>query len=205
MSTRVILTIVFISFGLIAAILPEKDYSSQELDAKQLLHEIQVENYMISADEIAEALINEDPEYQLIDVRSEEEFKQYSLPGAINIPFEKLFDEESLAYIDQIARKNVFYSNGTTKASEAWMLAKQKGFQNNYILRGGLNNWYKTIIEPNEPASADDVEAYYEYQARLGAKQFFTGQGAAQSSGAKKKARAPIKRKKKKMVAGGCS
>ncbi len=204
MNTRVILTIVFISFGLIAAILPERDNSSQELDARQLLHEIQVENYMISVDEIADILINNDPEYQLIDVRSEEEFKKYTLPGAINIPFEKLFNEESLAYIDQMSRKNVFFSNGTTLASEAWMLAEQKGFQNNYILRGGLNEWYNTILNPKEPFSTDDDEAFARYQARLGARQFFTGAGAAHST-AKKKARAPIKRKKKKMVAGGCS
>ena len=204
MNTRVIITIVFISFGLIAAILPERNNSAQELDAKQLLQEIQLENYKISADEIAEVLMNGDPEYQLIDVRSEEEFKQYSLPGAINIPFEKLFDEESLVYIDQMSRKNVFYSNGTTLASEAWMLAKQKGFQNNYILKGGLNEWYNTILNPKEPPSTADTEAFALYQARLGAKQFFTGEGAAHSS-VKKKARAPIRRKKKKMVAGGCS
>ena len=205
MKARFIISILLVCLGLISAILPQRQNSSLELDAKQLLGEIQLETYVISIDEMANAMINNDPEYQLIDVRSKEEYEKFSLPGAMNIPFDNLFDEEWAPYIDQIARKNVFYCVGTTLASEAWMLTRQKGFKNNYILRGGLNNWYATIIEPTEPTSANGEEAIYDYQARLGAKQFFTGAGAADNSSNKKKAKKPVPRRKKKMVAGGCS
>ena len=196
MKARYILSIGLVSLGLIAAILPQKKNSSLELDALQLLNEIQLENYIISIDEMANAMINNDPEYQLIDVRPKEEYEKFSLPGAMNIPFANLFDEEWAPYIDQVARKNVFYCNGTTLASEAWMLTRQKGFQNNYILRGGLNNWYATIIEPDEPLSTNGEEDIFQYQARLGAKQFFTGAGAADNSSNKKKARKPVPRRK---------
>jgi len=205
MNTRFILSIILICLGLVAAILPQTKNSSQELDARQLLHEIQLENHIISIDEMANAIINNDPEYQLIDLRSDEEFKLYSLPGAINIPFEKLFDPEWTPYLDQIARKNVFYSNGTTLSSEAWLLTRQKGYKNNYILKGGLNNWYTTIIDPQEPESIDGDEAINNYQSRLGAKQFFTGEGGAASASSNVTAKKPVPRKKKKMVAGGCS
>lgn len=204
MKIRFILSIVLVSMGLVAAMLPQKKNSSLELDAKQLLNEIQLKNHIISIDEMANALINNDPEYQLIDLRTEEEYKQYNLPGSINIPFAKLFDEEWAPYIDQIARKNVFYSNGTTLSSQAWMLTRQRGFKNNYILNGGLNNWYATIIEPAEPASTSGDEAINDFRARLGAKQFFTGEGAA-SAASSVTAKKPVPRKKKKMVAGGCS
>lgn len=205
MKARFILSIVLVCLGLIAAVLPQKQNSSMELDAKQLLNEIQLETYIISIDEMANAMINNDPEYQLIDVRSKEEYEKFSLPGAMNIPFDNLFDDEWAPYIDQVARKNVFYCNGTTQASEAWVLTRQKGFQNNYILRGGLNNWFATIIEPDEPLSTNDEDAIFQYQARLGAKQFFTGAGAADNSSNKKKAKKPVPRRKKKMVAGGCN
>jgi rhodanese-related sulfurtransferase len=204
MKVRFVLSIVLVSLGLVAAILPQKKNSSLELDAQQLLNEIQLENHIISIDEMANALINNDPEYQLIDLRSEEAYKKYNLPGSINIPFDKLFDEEWTPYIDQIARKNVFYSNGTTLSGEAWLLTRQKGIKNNYILKGGLNNWYATIVEPTEPGSTNGEEAIFDYQARLGAKQFFTGEGAAEASSAVQ-AKKPVPRKKKKMVAGGCS
>lgn len=204
MNLRIIISVLFVCMGLLAATLPETRTSSQELDAQQLLNEIQVKSHIISIDEMANALINNDPEYQLIDVRSEEEYKTFNIPGAINIPFEKLFDEEFLPYIDQVARKNVFYSNGTTLSSEAWMLTKQKGFQNNYILIGGLNNWHATILSPTLPSSTEGEEAFAAYQARLGAKQFFTGEGAA-SGAVSAKPKKPVPRRKKKMVAGGCS
>jgi rhodanese-related sulfurtransferase len=204
MKTRFVLSIVLVSMGLVAAILPQTKNSSMELDAKQLLNELQLKNHIISVDEMADALINNDPAYQLIDLRSPEEYKQYSLPGSINIPFDSLFSEKWLPYVDQIARKNVFYSNGTTLSSEAWMLTKQKGFQNNYILMGGLNNWYATILNPQAPTSMDDEDAFKAYQARLGAKQFFTGEGAS-SAAVSLQPKKPIPRRKKKMVAGGCS
>jgi len=204
MKVRYVLSIVLVSMGLIAAILPQTKNSSMELDAQQLLNEIQLENHIISIDEMATALINNDPEYQLIDLRSPEEYKKFSIPGALNIPFDSLFSEKWLPYIDQVARKNVFYSNGTTLSSQAWMLTKQKGIRNNYILIGGLNNWYATILQPTEPNSTEGEEAFAAYQARLGAKQFFTGEGAASGASAIT-AKKPVPRKKKKMVAGGCS
>ena len=204
MRVRFVLSIVLVCLGLVAAILPQKRNSSLELDAQQLLNEIQLENYVISVDEMANAIINNDPEYQLIDLRSEAEYKAYSLPGALNIPYDSLVSETWAPYIDQIARKNVFFSNGTTLSSEAWMLTRQKGIKNNYILRGGLNNWFATIIEPKEPASTDGEEAFFQYEARLGMKQYFTGAGAVSASSSKK-AKKPIPRRKKKMVAGGCS
>jgi rhodanese-related sulfurtransferase len=146
MKPRVILSVSIISIGLVAAILPQKLNSSIQLNAQQLLYEVQLRDHMISVDEMADAIINNDPYYQLIDLRSPAEFNAYSLPGAVNIPFEKLFDAEWAPYIDQVARKNVFYSNGSTLSGEAWMLTRQKGIKNNYILDGGLNNWIATIL-----------------------------------------------------------
>jgi rhodanese-related sulfurtransferase len=189
--------------GFVAAILPQRKNSSAELDAQQLLNELQLETYVITADELARMIINNDPSFQLIDLRSAEEVKKFSLPGALNIPFDSLMDEKWVPYIDQVARKNVFYCNGTTLASQAWMLTRQKGYKHNYILKGGLNNWFDTIINPKEPSRTEGEEAFAIYQRRLGAKQYFTGQGAVSSN--VKKVRKPVPRKKKKMVQGGCS
>lgn len=206
MNARLIITVVFVFFGFIAAILPDKNTSSAELNAEQMLNELRTHTYVISADEMATAIINNDPSFQLIDVRTPEEFKEYNLPGAINVPFKELFDEKWEVYIDQDARKNVFYSNGTTLASEAWMLTRQKGIKNNYVLDGGLNKWFATIIQPKPPKDAEDDEAINLYQTRLGAQQYFIGGGESHAGSAKSKAKKPmIKRRKKKMVQGGCS
>lgn len=205
MSTRIILSIVLVCLGLVAAILPDKKNNSNELDAKEMLQELELKTYIVSVDEMADALINKDPSYLLIDLRTPEAFKQFSLPGAINIPFDSLFEVKWQPYIDQIARKNVFYSNGTTLSSEAWTLTRQKGYKNNYILEGGLNNWFSTIMEPTPPASTQDNEAMALYKKRLGARQFFTGGSVSPSADNNAAALPPVPAKKRKMVAGGCS
>jgi 3-mercaptopyruvate sulfurtransferase SseA len=91
MSVRFVLSVIIVSMGLVAAVLPPTKNSSVELDARQLLNELQLQNHVISIDEMADALINNDPEYQLIDLRSAAEFRQFSIPGAMNIPFDSLF------------------------------------------------------------------------------------------------------------------
>ncbi|MDZ7608934.1 MAG: rhodanese-like domain-containing protein [Cyclobacteriaceae bacterium] len=205
MNARIVLSILIVSFGLVAAILPQKQNSSIQLDAAQLLYEIQLRNHVISVDEMADAIINNDPYYQLIDLRSPEEFQTYNLPGSLNIPFDKLFTAEWAPYIDQVARKNVFYSNGSTLANEAWMLTRQKGMKNNYILEGGLNNWIATILTPTSPESTFGDEAINSFQARLGARQYFSGESASSASSANNAPRKPVPAKKKTKVAGGCS
>ncbi len=206
MNARVIITVVFVFFGFVAAILPDKNTSSAELNAEQMLNELRIKTYVVSVDEMAAGIISNDPSFQLIDLRTPEEFKEFSLPGAINVPFKELFDEKWMPYIDQIARKNVFYSNGATLSTEAWMLTRQKGIQYNYILDGGLNNWFATIIQPKPPKDTDDDEAINLYQTRLGAQQYFIGGGESHAGVAKSNAKKPMpRRKKKKMVQGGCS
>ena len=203
MNVRFFLSIIIISLGFIAAMIPSKQTSSVRLNADQLLREMKLETYVISVDELADRMINQDPSFQLIDVRSKEEFEKYHLPGALNIPLEKLLDDEWLPYVDQIARDNIFYSTGTTYSSEAWILVKQLGYQNNYVLRGGLNEWFGTLINPKEPATGAPSEERDLYQSRMAAKQYFTG--AKASAPDKKAIKSPVPRRKKQRVQGGCS
>jgi rhodanese-related sulfurtransferase len=204
MNARVILTIIFISFGSIAAMLPKKNTSSVQLEADELLRDIKLETHLISTDELADLLINHDPSLLLIDVRDSVAYGKYHLPGAINIPLKNLLDENWLPYVDQISKNNIFYSNGTTLSSEAGIICRQLGFKNNFVLEGGLNAWFNTIIKPNHPGSMATSEELNLFDRRKAASMYFTGSSAAtdQSSAP---ALPPIPRKKKKRVAGGCS
>lgn len=205
MNYRFILSLVLLFLGFVAAILPQRTNSSAELDARQLLAEMRLETYVVTVDELADALINRDPSWQLIDLRSPTDFADFHLPGALNIPFDSLLTEEWQPYLDQAARRNVFYSNGTSLARQAWYLTRQMGYSNNYVLEGGLNHWFDTILFPKEPAETEGAEALARYQRRLGARQFFTGAGAQAVDAGDAAARKPVPVRKKKMVSGGCS
>ena len=160
----------------------------------------------ISTDDLAKLLMMKDPSIQLIDVRSPEEYNKFSLPGAINIPLEKLLDKDYTDVVNQDVMTNVFYSDGSEKAALAWLVCRRVGYKNNKFLDGGLNRWVETILRPKAPAETDKEAAFKQYRFRKGASIFFgggSGAVASDNAGAAKPA-APIKRKKKEAAGGGC-
>ncbi|NOU58975.1 rhodanese-like domain-containing protein [Marinifilum caeruleilacunae] len=206
MKMRLILASVFIPLGIIIAAIPENTTKPFKLTAEQLLDEVKDGTQFVSTDEIADMLVQKDPSLQLIDVRSQAEFEKYSLPGAINIPLTQILSEEYEEYVDQGIKMNVFYSNGNLKANEAWMLTRQLGYENNFVMQGGLNYWAETILNPQAPKSvmADDEIAKYDF--RKGASAALGGDNAVlTNTNTVKKPKPTIKkRKKKKRVSGGC-
>ena len=204
MKTRVILAIVLVSLSAIATILPQKKNSSTQLTAEELLQEINLGTYKISPDQLTEIIVNQDPSYMLIDLRSPEEYEKFTLPGAISIPFDSLFTDNWIAYIDQDLRKNLFFTNGSTLSGSALILSRQKGFKNNFVLDGGLNGWFDTVLNANPPQNSSDNETLILYQRRLAAQQFFKGGESLPKADVQINLK-PIPVKKKKMVQGGCS
>ncbi|MCD6179236.1 MAG: rhodanese-like domain-containing protein [Bacteroidales bacterium] len=193
--------LLLLAFGF--TILPEKNYS-KDLSAEEVLLAVLDDSRYISTDEIASLLLNNDPSLQLIDVRKPEQFKEFSLPGAINIPIDSLLTEEADLYLDQDVKLNVLYSNGSIYASQAWLLYKRMGYQKVFIMRGGLNYWIETIIRPSEPKINEPASAFATYQFRKGASQYFGGGTVDATSSTSTTKKKPIIRRKKKSVAGGC-
>lgn len=207
MTPRLRLTSIIIILGMVIAFVPENTTKPYKLTASELLEEVQYGTEMVSPDALAEWLINKDPSIQLIDIRTPNEYEQFHLDNAMNIPLSQLLAEEWVDYLDQGVRMNIFYSNGTTLAHEAWMITRQLGYENNYVLQGGLNYWTETIMNPAEPALTSPDDEIAKYAFRKGASQYFEGGSVTQST-ATTKSKAPkpkIKRKKKKKAPeGGC-
>lgn len=206
MRPRLILASVIIPLGLIIAAVPENTTKPYKLTAEQLLSELKTDQQFIHPDQVADMLIQKDPSLQLIDVRSSAEFEKFSLPGAINVPLENLLSEDYEYYLNQDIKLNVFYSNGSTAANEAWMIARQLGYKNNYVLRGGLNFWVETVMNPQKPAETSPNEELARYDFRKAASSALGGGAIAPAAEVEVPAAKPpiIKRKKKKTVQGGC-
>ncbi|MCF8297632.1 MAG: rhodanese-like domain-containing protein [Saprospiraceae bacterium] len=205
--SRLILAAFIIPLGLIIAAVPKNTTQHIKLSTQELLDEIKDGTQFVHPDEIADMLIKQDPLLQLIDVRSQDEFEKFSLPGAINIPLADILSEEWVDYIDQGQLMNVFYCNGTSKSNEAWLLTRQLGYQNNYVLQGGLNYWVETILNPFPPANTSPDDEIAKYDFRKGASQAFGGGAVdAPEQTVENTANKPsIKpKKKKKKVQGGC-
>ena len=121
----------------------------KEMKPEQLLLEIMSHEKEFSTDKIAEMIIGEDPLLQLIDVRTAEEFNEYTLPNAINIPLADLLTKDEDGdyvwedYINQDVKTNIFFSNGEIYSSRAWVVCTRLNFKHNYIMNGGLNEWFE--------------------------------------------------------------
>jgi rhodanese-related sulfurtransferase len=216
-----ILAVVFILLAGGLVLLPK--YEKHEgISPEELLSDAASPERYISTDDLADRIINQDPSLMLVDVRDEASYKQYTIPGAVNIPLEKLLDEESDPYINQNAYDIVFFSNDSFYADQAWMLCKRKNYKNLNVLKGGINQWYNTIINPEKPTENMPATAYDIYSARKAASMYFgvaypekivvksspvkkkvTKTAPANTTSTPKKV-VPVKKKKKAPIEGGC-
>ncbi|TGV01473.1 rhodanese-like domain-containing protein [Flavivirga rizhaonensis] len=205
----VILALLFIILAGGLVLLPK--FEKQEgIKPEQLLSNIISPERYITTDELADRIINQDPSLLLIDLRDEETFKKYSLPNAINMPLKNLFDEDSSAFLNQDAYDVVFFSNDNFDADQAWILCNRLDYKNLYVLKGGINRWFKTIINPPHPKENMPLEAFKLYATRKAASMYF---GVAYPDQVKtnvpKRPRPTPKKvitvkKKKKAPEGGC-
>ncbi len=172
--TYIILASVLILLG-IGLIFLEANPISKEIAPEKLLTELNENTRYITTDELAKRIIEGDPSVQLIDVRPAHEAGKFMLRGAINISVNDLLNDDSQAVFEQEGKDFIFYSNDDILANQAWTITRRLGITNLHVLKGGLNCWAETILQPKIPAPTQPQEAFDLYQARLGASQFFTG------------------------------
>ncbi len=201
------LALIIIPLGIIIAAVPADRVRHFQLTADELLQEAGAGVQFISPDVVADMLVQKDPSLRLIDVRTPEEFDDYSMPGAINVPLSNLLADEYTDIINQDAYVNVFYSNGSVYANQAWMITRQLGYENNFVLEGGLNYWFGNILSPEEPSQTSPNEEFAQYDFRKSAAAALGGGGVVSTEPdvpAVKAVKPPVSAKAKKKPSGGC-
>jgi sulfur-carrier protein adenylyltransferase/sulfurtransferase len=206
-----ILALIFIILAGGLVFLPK--YKKHEgIKPEELLSNVINPERYISTDELAHKIIAKDPSIILVDVRSKEDYNNYTISNAINIPLSKLLDEESELYLNQDQYDLVLFSNDNFYADQAWVLCNRLGYKNIKVLAGGVNQWFLTIINPPVPTENMAAVDFEKYTFRKAASMHF---GVAYPEQIKvekpvvvKKA-APkkvvtIEKKKKAPVEGGC-
>lgn len=213
MSKRyIILAIILIGVAFALNFLPKKS-DSKQIDPSSFLIMINDQSRFLETDMIARRLIDADPSLLLIDVRTLYDYEDYALPGAINIPIEELLLSQWKDYLNQKSLDVVFYSNGDVFADQAWALCAQRGYKNLYVMKGGLNEWFRTIMLPEYPPEEASSEDFDLYTFRKGASLFFGGSAPeipviteevteVQKEAPKKTV--VVKKKVKKAAEGGC-
>jgi len=202
-----LLALIIIPLGIIIAAVPADRVKHFRLTPDELLQEAGAGMQFISPDVVADMLVQKDPSLRLIDVRTPEEYDAYSMPDAINIPLSNLLADEYTDILNQHTYVNVFYSNGSVYANQAWMITRQLGYDNNFVLEGGLNYWFGNILSPEEPSVTSPDEEFAKYDFRKSAAAALGGGGVVSTEAeapAIKAVKPPVTAKAKKKPAGGC-
>ena len=188
MSKRYIF-IIFILASIIFALLllPKVFYCSNDTDSKihydantctninpkgLLLEAINTYRY-ISVDDLTSKIVGEDPSFVLVDLRDAKQFQSFTLPNAINIPFKQVMDKEHQEFFANNDYTVVLFSNGTMISDQVWSIFRRNAHTNIMVLKGGLNEFYSTILNPIKPKDIDSKKMHQLYNFRKAAGAYF--------------------------------
>ena len=146
MKIRIQITVLLVGLGILLAFMPNPSSKTFKLKPVELLEKSGSEEIYFSVDEVARFVNTEDSTVQLIDLRSSAEFRKCNIPGAVNIPFEDLLNPVWSVYFKQKNMRTIFYGNGDQNANVAWTIATGLGAENCFVMKGGLNEWFKTVM-----------------------------------------------------------
>ncbi len=130
----------------------------------------------VSVTELADWIIKDKADFELIDLRSEEKYNEYTIPNSQCIPLPQLSASEL-----QRNQKIILFSDDDVTSSQAWFILKSKNYKGVYILDGGLNEWKEKVLFPKSPLNGSKDElAQFEKMKEVA--KYFGGQAQTDSS-----------------------
>ena len=110
-------------------------------------------------DELAFRIIDEENNLQIIDVRSLEEYKKFSLPKSQSISIKDLFGKDAKKILTLNRKMNVFLANDELTERKAAVIADKLGYEGISVLKGGLDTFKKEILNFKKP---DEIKSRWE-------------------------------------------
>ncbi|MEN8128997.1 MAG: rhodanese-like domain-containing protein [Pseudomonadota bacterium] len=118
----------------------------------------------VTVSELTDWLIKDRRDFELVDIREQEDFTAGHIKGSRHIPLATLLADKSLEDLPA-ARKIVVYSNGSAHAAQAALLLRLMG-RDALALLGGYNYWEAYLNDPIKAGVAEMVPAQRaQYQA----------------------------------------
>ena len=113
--------------------------------------------------------------YYLVDLRDEVTFQEGHLPGAINIPFDQLLENQGLRTLGRSSGTPVLYADAESRAQTARLLLLAKGVGEDIrVLGGNYETALKYVVEEFKPSFA----GYKDEKARFDFRRYMTGVAA---------------------------
>ncbi len=103
-------------------------------------------------------------DYLIVDLRTEQEFSNGSIPGAVNIPQDQLLQRKHQKSLNR-AREILLYSDQEHLTVAAWITLLGQGHDNVRVIPGSFQTIKQYVIDVFEPAHAhhSDDKARFDY------------------------------------------
>lgn len=118
----------------------------------------------VSPADLSQWIIQGKNDFTLVDIRTKEEYNSGHIKGAKNIPLDILLKRSTIESEFVDGKMALLYSNGTSHASQAWLVLKTAGVDCS-VLEGGYNYWNEAILNPKAPAPGAADDEVLKYQA----------------------------------------
>ena len=174
MNTRENISAILLCLGFIIALLPLSGHRSFTVNPQKLLSEVLDEKTYYTVDQVARFITSEDSTIQIIDLRSDEEFRSVNIPGSINIPYNELLNKDPDSFLSNGNIKKILYSNGNYDSNFAFVIAKGLNYKNIYVMKGGLNEWFITVMNSSFTGERISARENALFETRLRARKLFT-------------------------------
>jgi rhodanese-related sulfurtransferase len=174
MSARGKFSILLVMLGALLAILPLRATRSLSGQPRKLLSEAISDSTTFTVDQVARFIADEEPMLRLIDLRSPAEYMKSALPGSVNVPYRELLDRDPSTYLGSGRFINIFYSNGDMIPGYAVVLANGLGYKNCYSMKGGINEWFRIVMNSRFTGEKITARENAIFEARTKAGKLFT-------------------------------
>lgn len=138
------LLVVVLAIGLVFASLKTSKKYKFSKSAIALHRELVSGSHLIDPATALE-LIKNDEKYIFIDIRNPREYDNFHIEGAINIPMQRVLDDEYIPYLKN-SKTKVLYSNESMEADQVRLLLTQYGYENLMVLQGGAMYWKENML-----------------------------------------------------------
>ena len=177
--TILVILLIVLALGLV--ILPKKN-ELKETNPKVLLSAVVEKSRYLTVDQVTHRIIENDPTLMLIDLRSADQFKTFALPGSFNLHPDSLLSSTNLELFNQPGKDKVLYANSDLISEKAWLLCMRYSVDRIYIMKGGMNEWFNTIIKGKAISDTPSSTELDLLSFRNAARQFFIGSGEASNA-----------------------
>ncbi len=203
LSVAVLFFVAILVIGFISISKPDYEYGFTVSETLEQLLSYEDE---MTPDEAMEIVYDETPGYKFIDIRNPYEYVKGNIEGSLNIPFQNLLADENVEFFDEMKEDSitlVVYGWDQTEANGPWMVLKQLGYSNVKILMGGYGFYSGETFDMFYESEIPQYFAEEPQYNFLEVMESFANGSIVEEVEAYETI-APIRKKKKAVVEGGC-